>query len=61
MPNKDLGKYNKGASSLPMKAKGKAPFFFHFFVHFFVAPRNIGGSKNIYIFLGEGGNFEKIL
>jgi hypothetical protein len=34
MPNKDLRKYNKGASSLPMKAEGKAPLFFHFFAHF---------------------------
>ncbi len=25
MPNKDLKKYNKGASSLPMKAEGEAP------------------------------------
>ncbi len=34
MQKKDLKKYNKGASSLPMKAEGEAPLFFHFFAHF---------------------------
>jgi hypothetical protein len=56
MPNKDLRKYNKGASSLPMKAEGEPPFF-SFFCAFFAAPRNIRGSKkNLYIF-GGGGEF----
>jgi hypothetical protein len=57
MPNKDLRKYNKGTSSLPMKAVGEAPLFFSFFCAFFVALRNIGGrKKNLYIF-GGGGEF----
>jgi hypothetical protein len=56
MPNKDLRKYNKGDSFLPMKAEGEAPLF----LKIFAAPRNIGGSKkNLYIFGGGGGIFKK--
>jgi hypothetical protein len=57
MPNKDFTKYNKGTSSLPMKAKGKPPLspqFFSFFCAFFVMPKIIGGSKKkLYIFLRD--------
>jgi hypothetical protein len=61
MPNKNLRKYNKGANSLPMKVEGKAPLFFHFFAHFLLRREILEEVKKIYIFLGEGGNFEKIL
>jgi hypothetical protein len=61
MPNKDLRKYNKGANFLPMKAEGEALFFFHFFAHFLLRREILEEVKKFYIFLGEGGNFEKIL
>jgi hypothetical protein len=59
MPNKDLRKYNKGASSLPMKAEGEAPLFFHFFAHFLLRREILEEvKKNLYIF-GGGGEFGK--
>ncbi len=59
MPNKDLRKYNTGASSLPMKAKGKTPLFFHFFAHFLLRQEILEEvKKNLYIF-GGGGEFGK--
>jgi hypothetical protein len=57
MPNKDFRKYNKGDSSLPMKAKGKTPLFFIFLLRREILEEV---KKNLYIF-GGGGNFEKIL
>jgi hypothetical protein len=58
MPNKDFRKYNKGASSLPMKVEGEAHWFL-FFAHFFAVLKNIEEFfSKIYIFLREGGNFE---
>jgi hypothetical protein len=60
MPNKDLGKYDKGASSLPMKAKGKAPFFFLFFAHFLLHQEILEEVKNkIIYFWGRGGILKK--
>jgi hypothetical protein len=58
MPNKDLRKYNKGASFLPMKAEGEAPLFFNFFAHFLLH-REILEEEKKYFFLGEGGEFLK--
>jgi hypothetical protein len=57
MPNKNLRKYNKGASSLPMKVEGEAPPFFNFFAHFLLRREILEEVKiNIYIF-GGGGEF----
>jgi hypothetical protein len=63
MPNKNLRKYNKSASSLPMKAEGaifllmkaegEALLFFHFFAHFLLRQEILEEvKKNLYIFGG---------
>jgi len=60
MPNKDLKKYNKGASSLPMKVEGEAPLFFHFFAQFLLRRKILEEvkKKSIY-FWGRGGIWKK--
>ncbi len=59
MPNKDLKKYNKGASSLTMKAEGEAPLFFHFFAHFLLRREILEEVKKILYIFGGGGEFGK--
>jgi hypothetical protein len=50
MLKKDLKKYNKGASSLPMKPEGEAPLFFLFFAHFLLRREILEEvKKNLYI------------